>query len=120
VNTITLTDSELIIEPQGLDALWGLRRDLRIPLSHVRGATADPGVAREPRGVRAPGLALPGKYVGTFHRDGEASFWNVSDPRDNIVIQLVDEHYARTVLTVSDPVATERRINGALQRYSSS
>ncbi len=116
MNTITITDDELVIEPKGLDKLWGLRRELRVPLAHVRGATADPGVADEPRGIRAPGLAVPGKYVGTFHRDGEASFWNVSDPRDNIVIQFQNDEYARAVLTVADPATTEHDINDALRR----
>jgi hypothetical protein len=115
MNVIALTEEDLIVEPKGLDKLWGLRKELRVPLSHVRGATADAGVASEPRGVRAPGLSVPGKYVGTFRRDGEASFWSVSDPRDNIVIQFQDEEYARAVLTVEDPAATERAINTALQ-----
>lgn len=117
MNSVTVTASELVIVPQGMDKLWGLRRELRFPLSHVRGATADSGVAAEPRGLRAPGLAVPGKYVGTFHRDGEASFWNVSDPRANIVIQLHDERYVRAVLTVSDPTAAEREINSALDHF---
>lgn len=116
MNAIELTEDELIVEPKGLDKLWGLRRELRVPLAHVRGATVDEGVAEEPRGVRAPGLAVPGKYVGTFHRGGEASFWSVSDPRSNIVIQLQDEEFARVVLTVDDPAAAEHAINTALQR----
>ena len=82
----------------------------------MRGATADPGVAGEPRGIRAPGLSVPGKHVGTFHRDGEASFWNVSDPRDNVVVQLQDEEFARAVLTVDDPAAVEHAINEAVRR----
>lgn len=114
MNVIALTEDELVVEPKGLDKLWGLRSELRIPLAHVRGATADPGVADEPRGVRSPGLAVPGKYVGTFRRDGEASFWSVSDPRDNVVIQFEDEEFARAVLTVEDPAATEHAINAAL------
>lgn len=116
MNEITLTSDELVVEPRGLDKLWSFTRELRIPLAHVRGATADPGVAGEPRGLRAPGLAVPGKYAGTFHRDGEATFWNVSDPRDNVVIELRDEKYVRLVLTVADPTAEERRINAAAQR----
>lgn len=115
MNEITVTADELVVQPRGLDKLWSFTRELRIPLTHVRGATADPGVADEPRGLRAPGLAVPGKYAGTFHRDGEATFWNVSDPRDNVVIDLQDEKFRRLVLTVADPSAEERRINAAVQ-----
>lgn len=115
MNDITITADELIVEPRGLDKLWSFTRELRIPLAHVRGATADTGVADEPRGLRAPGLAVPGKYAGTFHRDGEATFWNVSDPRHNLVVELQDEKFRRLVLTVADPSGEERRINAAVQ-----
>lgn len=114
MNTITVAEGELVIEPRGLDKLWGLRREIRVPLTHVRGATWDPDVAADPKGLRAPGLALPGKYVGSFHRDGETTFWSVSDPRDNIVVQLAGEEFDRVVATVADPRAEEERINAAL------
>ena len=113
MNTVTVTSTELIVEPQGLDKLWGLKRELRFPLSHVLGATADDGVAADPRGLRAPGLSIGGKTVGTFHRDGEAVFWSVDDPRSNVVIQLRDERLARVVVTVQDPAATERAVTEA-------
>lgn len=115
MNEITVTADELVVVPHGLDKLWSFTRELRIPLTHVRGATADPGVIDEPRGMRAPGLAMPGKYAGSFHRDGDVTFWNVSDPRDNLVIELQDEKYRRLVLTVTDPAGEERRINAAVQ-----
>lgn len=115
MNTITIDGGELIIEPRGLDKMWGFRREIRVPLSHVRGATADSGVADEPKGLRAPGLAIPGKYVGTFHRDGEASFWNISDRRRNVVIDFIEEEFARAILTVDDPAQAERDINSAIQ-----
>lgn len=114
MNTITITGNDLVIEPHGFDKLWGFRRHLVVPLRNVRGATVDIGVADEPKGIRAPGLEVPGKVVGTFRRDGDATFWNVSDPRDNVVIQFADEDFARAVLTVADPVATEKLVNDAL------
>ena len=56
---VTVTPTELIVEPRGLDKLWSFRRRIVVPLSHVRGATHDPGMKHEPRGLRAPGLGLP-------------------------------------------------------------
>lgn len=114
MNTIAITERELTIEPRGLDKLWGFRRQITVPLEHVRGATFDSGVAAEPTGLRAPGLSLPGKHVGTFRRDGEVTFWNVSDPSRNVVIEFVDEPFDRAVLTVDDPRAVEAAINAAL------
>lgn len=85
-------------------------------LSHVRGAAFDPGANHEPKGLRAPGLAIPGKWAGTFHRDGEKAFWNVSAQGATVVIELEDEHFDRLFLTVNDPRVLVDRINSAMQR----
>lgn len=114
MNTITIEGTDLIIEPRGLDKLWGLRSRITVPLDHVQGATVEPNVAAEPKGFRSPGLHLPGKIVGTFRRDGEVVFWNVSDPNANVVIEFSDEQFDRAVLTVSDPEATARLINDSI------
>ncbi|GAC68271.1 hypothetical protein [Gordonia soli] len=115
MNTVTVQGDRLIVAPRGLDKLWSFTRQLDIPLSSVRGATVDTGVRREQRGIRAPGLAIPGKYAGTFHRDGERSFWNVGDPVRNVVIELDGTgKYHRLVLTVDDPAAVEKSVNAAL------
>ena len=42
----------LVVEIEGLDKLWALKSRLEIPLVNVRGATADPGVIKEPKGIR--------------------------------------------------------------------
>jgi hypothetical protein len=77
--------------------------------------TFDPGANREPKGIRAPGVQVPGRWSGTFTREGVKSFWNVSTPGDTIVIQLVDEHFDRLILTMSEPHTTVDQINSALQ-----
>ena len=115
MNIVTIVDNNLVVEPQGLDKLWSLKRRLEIPLASVRGATFDPGANNEPKGLRAPGLAIPGKWAGTFLRDGERSFWNVSKPGETVVIELANEHYDRLILTVDDPRALVDQINTAIQ-----
>lgn len=115
MNTVTLTEQILAVEPRGLDKLWSFTRKLEIPLAHVRGATFDPGVKQEPKGFRAPGLAIPGKWAGTFVRDGEKTFWNVDRAPGAVVIELAGETYARLVLTVAEPRTVVDRINAAIQ-----
>jgi hypothetical protein len=112
MNIVTVTDRTVTVEPQGLDKLWSLTRRLEFPRNHVRGATFDPEANREPKGIRAPGLQIPGKWAGTFHRDGEKSFWNVSAPDRTIVVELTGEDYDRLYLTVDDPRSVVDRING--------
>lgn len=74
MNTVAICGGELIVKPRGLDKLWGFRRELRVPLAHVQGATADASVAQNPPRLRLLGLSLPGKHVGTFFRDGQHSY----------------------------------------------
>lgn len=103
MNTITITDSKLIVEPKGFDKVFSFKSKISVPLSHVRGATFDPGFNQEPKGIRAPGLGLPGKWSGTFILHGQKSFWNVSNATSTIVIQLKNEKYTQLVLTVENP-----------------
>ncbi|MFC4149858.1 hypothetical protein ACFO0M_26710 [Micromonospora mangrovi] len=115
--TAHIDNDTLIVEIEGLDRLWTLKSRLEIPLRNVRGATADPGVIREPKGIRAPGTYLPGVITaGTFHLDGERIFWDVRDPAKAVVIELRDERYARLIVQVEDPRATVALVEGAIAR----
>lgn len=58
---------------------------------------------------------MPGKWSGTFVREGEKSFWNVDVPGDTVVIELGDEDYSRLVLTVDNPRELVDAINAAIQ-----
>ncbi|WP_225830512.1 hypothetical protein [Streptomyces sp. NK08204] len=112
---VSIDDGNLIVEIEGLDRLWALKSRLTIPLAHVRGATADPGIVREPKGLRSLGTYVPGVITaGTFHVDGERVFWDVQDPAKAVVIQLSDERYARLVVQVPDPRATVALVEDAL------
>lgn len=114
---ISIDGDDLVVEIEGMDKLWSLKSRLVIPLANVRGATADPGIAAEPKGLRAPGTSLPGVITaGTFHQDGERVFWNIRDGARAIVITLADEHYVRLVVEVADPAATVALIEQAVSR----
>ncbi|MFF0116584.1 hypothetical protein [Streptomyces prasinus] len=108
----------LTAEFQGLDKLWTFSSRLEIPLAHVRGATHDPGIAREPKGVKVAGTHFPGLITaGRFRRAGERLFWGVKNPEKAIVIQLADaEDYDRLILEVDDPRATVHLIEQSITR----
>lgn len=115
-NTVTLTDTELVVEPVGLDKLWSVTSSLRIPWGHVRGATHDPGIRDEPKGWRGPGLRMGSKLSGAFHAEGERQFWNVNGFENAVVIELTDEEYNRLILSVADPAGTAAEINARAAR----
>ncbi|MEU3650601.1 hypothetical protein AB0E59_45110 [Lentzea sp. NPDC034063] len=115
--TISVQGQDLVVEMNGLDKLWSLKSKLTIPLAHVRGATVDPGILGEPKGVRAPGTHLPGVITaGTFHQDGEKVFWAVRDGLKAVVVELADEHYTRLVVEVDDPRAVVAMVEQATSR----
>ena len=114
-NKVTITEDHLVVEPLGLDKVWSFTRRLEIPLSHVRGATFDPGMRDEPKGWRGPGLGLPGKLAGTFHADGGRQFWNISGFERTVVVTLDPaERFDRLMITVDDPTQVVDAINNAL------
>lgn len=113
-NHITIDGEDLVVEPHGLDKLWSLRRQVRIPLTQVAHAFFDPSSVEEPGRLRAPGLRLPWKIAGTFYsRDGR-QFWNSTSKSKTIVIGLAPSApFDRLVLSVDDPDHTVDLINEA-------
>jgi hypothetical protein len=117
VTVIDIAGNELVVTMSGLDRFWSLRRRIVVPLAHVRGATADPGMTRESAGVRAPGTHLPRVITaGTYYKDGERTFWNLRPSQQPVVVELTGERFARLVLGVADARATADRIEQALSR----
>ncbi|UGT55193.1 hypothetical protein [Nocardia asteroides] len=101
---VSIDGADLVVRIEGLDKLWALKSRLVIPLTNVRGATVDPGIVKERKGIRAPGTHLPGVITaGTFHIDGEQVFWDLRDPDKAVVVELADERYARLVIEVDNP-----------------
>src|SRR5690554_449402 len=99
----------LIVTVRGLHVLWALRRRLEIPLGHIREVRrADPDIIeRGWKGIRAPGTHVPGVIVaGTYYRRGEKHFWDVSDARRAIIMDLHGESYDRLIVEVADPEGT--------------
>jgi len=117
VAVISVQGDDLVVEMEGLDKLWALKSRLTIPLANVRGATVDPGIVGEPKGLRAPGTHVPGVITaGTFHQDGEKVFWAVRDAKKAVVVELSDEHYTRLVVEVDEPREVVAMVEKATRR----
>ena len=46
-NQITITPTELVVSPAGLDCLWALKGAIRVPWRHVTGIFRDQGAFKE-------------------------------------------------------------------------
>ena len=116
---VRVEGAELVVEIEGINRVWALKSRITIPLGHVRGATLDPGIVRDFRGIRTAGTYVPGVIVaGTFRVAGERTFWDVRDAQKAVVIELDDDAYARLVVEVADPGATVDLIENAMRRQS--
>jgi hypothetical protein len=114
---LSFDDGRLILDVQGWDRLWALKKRLEIPLGHVSGVGADPEVTRGWKGIRMPGTYIPGVITaGTFYHGGKRVFWDVHDPDKAIVIDLTGERYHRLVVEVADPDATTRMLRAAMEK----
>lgn len=120
-NKVEIKAGELVITPRGLDKLWSFTKEIRVPLSLIRGATYDPGVVAESKGVRAPGLNTLGKKVSaTYRKDGDRHYWNVVGASDVLVIEVDPKFkYNRLILSVDDPIGAEQKINEAVHNQES-
>ncbi len=111
---ITIDGTQLVVTVTGADRILAVKSSIRVPLQHVRGATADRGIVKDPKGRRGPGAHIPGVVVaGTFHQDGERVFWDVHNGDQVVVIELEEERYTRLVVEVDDADAIVRLVERA-------
>jgi hypothetical protein len=113
---IRLEAGKAVFEVQGWDKMWSLRSQLEIPLSHIRGAYADPEPAMGwLQGLKIAGTDLPNIFrAGTFFQQGELVFWDVHKPAKTILIELEHERYKKLIIEVEDPEREVQTIRAAL------
>jgi hypothetical protein len=104
---IEIVGAELLVHMVGMDRMWALKSELRIPLAHVAGVERDAEEAAAwYHGFRAPGTNIPGVIVaGTFYSHAGRVFWDVHHADNAIAIRLHDETFSKLVIEVEDPDA---------------
>lgn len=115
---IEITPTSLIVHIRGADRFFAFKSQLEVPLEHIAGVDASVPEARDIwHGWRMLGTELPGVITaGSFIHHGEWAFWDVHDPEKAIAIHLHDEHYAKLVIGVDNPVATAQAISNSIKR----
>ncbi len=102
---LEIDGNDLVVHVQGLDVLLAFKSELRIPLSHVEGIARAGDELQGPKGLRVPGIAIPGLWVGTFYGEDGRAFWDVSGGANAIAIYLRDDRFSKLVIDVDDPTA---------------
>jgi hypothetical protein len=113
---VHITDDVVLFEVLGMHRLWALKGHVKVRRENIRSVRHDPTVTLGWwEGWRMPGTHIPGLIVaGTYYRDGQKRFWDVTDPRKTIVVDLVNEEYDRLIIDVENPEATVARIEASL------
>ena len=110
MTTIELTDAELIVHIQGWDKVLSFKSEIRVPLAHVEGVAPASEELDASKGLRAPGISIPGLTAGTFYAPDGRAFWDVHDPEKAIVIYLRHDTFTKLIVEVADPHVAVRDI----------
>ena len=102
-------------EVLGAHWIWALRVRVTVRLGNIRAVRHDPTVKLGWwEGWRMPGTHVPGLIIaGTYYKDGQKRFWDVTNPRKTIVVDLENEEFDRIIVDVEDPQEVVDRIEAA-------
>jgi hypothetical protein len=104
--TVQRTDSDLSIRFTRAEKLAGLVRDVSVPRTAVTGAELVPDPLSALRGLRAPGLALPGvRKIGTWRGRGGRTLVSVRRDQPAVRIDLTDQRYDSLLVGTDDAAA---------------
>ena len=101
--TVQLTTDSLTVRLTRGEKIAGLHRDLTVPLSAVTGVEVVPDALSAVRGVRAPGLAVPGRRIGTWRGRGTRRLVSVRRGQPAVRLHLTGQCWDE--LLVSTPAA---------------
>ena len=102
--TARVDDATLTVSFTTAEKVAGLLRDQRIPLTAVGAVEVVPDGLRAVRGLRAPGLALPGRRkLGTWRSDTGRVLVAVHGCRPAVRIALEGQRYTSLLITTDAP-----------------
>ena len=103
-----LDEESITVRLQGLERLWTLRTRVTADRSAVRAATASDDAMAQVRGLRAPGLTLPGLGIGTWRSPQGRDLIIVRRGQPGVVIELEGSAWRRFVIGCPDRASADR------------
>jgi hypothetical protein len=111
--TLQLAPPTLSLRLTREEKLAGILRDVDVPLAAVRAVEVVTDPLTATRGMRAPGLALPGRRkVGTWRRPGERTLVCVRRGQAAVRIRLEGQRYDTLLVGVDDADALAAELAG--------
>ena len=102
--TIEKQEDNFTFKVNGMHKLWAFKSQLTIPVDNIINAHQDLESVKGWHGWRAPGTSIPSIITaGTFYKDGNKIFWDVSNIENCIIVDLQDEDYKQLIIEVENP-----------------
>jgi hypothetical protein len=116
MSTVELSGDTLAIHLTPLERAGGLLKDLRIPVTAIVSAAAVPDGLRAARGLRAPGLAIPGRVkVGTWRGRNARSYVAVR-PGPALRLRLAGLTYDTVVVSTPNAVHLASQLQALVEQ----
>jgi len=103
---VTITPTSIDVRFTTMEKIAGLMRDQEVDRRHIAAVTVAPNGLAAARGIRAPGLGLPGlRKIGRWRRHGTRTLVSVRRGQPALSIRLAGGPYAHMLLSTSDAQA---------------
>ena len=111
MTSILVSDDTLTVRLPRLSRIAGLLRDQVVPRSAITSAEAVSDGLAAARGLRAPGLAIPGRRkVGTWRGRGARRFVDVRRGQPALRLRLQGQRYDELLIGHDDASALAARL----------
>ena len=112
---LALTPTTLTVRLTRGEKIAGLLRDTEVPLTAVRQVEVVNDPLTAVRGMRAPGMALPGiRKVGTWRRAGERALVSVQKGQPAVRIRLTGQRIDELLIGADDADARAAELRAVL------
>lgn len=113
---IRITDGHLEVALTRREKIAGLLGDVDVPVAAIRHVEVVENAFDAVRGLRAPGLAIPGvTRVGTWRGRGRRSYVVARAGQQAVVVDLEGQRYDRLVLSTADAASLRDRLRSAVR-----
>lgn len=115
MSTVAVTDQAVEIRLSLAEKVAALHGDLRLPRRSIRTATVVADGLAATRGLKAPGLSLPGRVrIGTWRGRGGNRFLAVRRGVPALRLELVGERFGLVVVSTPDAAVLAGELTAGL------
>ena len=106
------TEDQFIFEVQGIHKLWTFNNTIKVSKENVVNAFQSDEEFTLWKGWRMPGTSIPWVInAGTYYKKGKCNFWDVTNKKNTIVVDLQNSPYNRLIIDVENPLEAINLLN---------